>query len=116
MKKYLRELKKFIYRHQIEICIGFIFLVTCIVCACLFKKWWIILCFIPILLVIIFNDYVIKFIKKVFKIKEKEITNIDMDLLINEEVKEIKDAEIEGSAEDMSKKRKKNTSTTPKKN
>ena len=115
MKKNLRELKKFIYRHQIEICIGFIFLVTCIVCACLFKKWWIMLFFIPILLIIIFNDYVIKFIKKVFKIKEKEVTNIDMDLLINEEVKEIKDAEIEGSAEDMSKKRKKNTSTTPKK-
>ena len=117
MKKNLRELKKFIYGHQIEFCIGFIFLVTCIVCTCLFKKWWIMLFFIPILLIIIFNNYIIKFIKKIFKIKEKDNSNVDIDLLMNEEVKEIKDVDIEGSAEVMSKKKKikKNKNSTPKK-
>ena len=91
MKKYIRELKKFICRHQIEVVVGFIFFITCIVLACALKRWLLLLLFIPILLIIIFNDYLIKLFKRLFKIKEKEKDNIDLDVLMNEEVKEVKD-------------------------
>ena len=113
MKKYIRELKKFICRHQIEVVIGFIFLITCIVCTLLFKKWWIMLIFIPILLIIIFNNFLITLFKKVFKIKEKEHVDIDIDLLMNEEVHEVSDVLVEETnvsndgSDDMKKKKEK---------
>lgn len=119
MKKYIRELKKFICRHQIEVVVGFIFFITCIVLTCALKKWLLLLLFIPILLIIIFNDYLIKLFKRLFKIKEKEKDNIDLDALINEEVKEVKDVLIDGS-DKMKKKKKskkvsKSTNNTSKK-